>query len=468
VTSRDGPKQGRGAIPGVLAAMALAAVAGCSTLPRIVPDMMPSAAPVQFDSAHGPLSARQSKAILARLKRHGEETSIFDRHLALEEQIMGTPLVVGNRVVLLQDGPATLQSMFDAIDSAKDSIDLETYIIERDEVGLKFADALVAKRAQGVEVNFIYDSVGSIGVPKEFFKHLTDNGIRVVEFNPVNPLAAKAGWDVNRRDHRKLLVVDGRIAFVGGVNISSVYSGSSFSRGSKQRPDGSPPWRDTHLRVEGPVVAEFQKLFFTTWEQQKGAAPAPRDYYPTLAAKGSEVVRAIGSTPEDPFSLIYATLISAINSAETSVHLTIAYFVPDPQLLVALEDAVKRGVDVQIIVPGKTDSWLVLEAGRYHYSELLHAGVKIYERRGALLHAKTAVIDGVWSTVGSTNLDWRSFLHNQEINAVVLGQGFGAQMQAMFDADLAASDLITPDAWDRRPLDDRVKELAARVWEYWL
>lgn len=448
--------------------MSLAAVAGCSTLPRIVPDMAPSSSPVQLDGAHGPLSARQSKAILARLKIRGEATSIFDRHLALEEEIMGTPLVVGNRVVLLQDGPATFQAMFDAIAGARDSIDMETYIIEQDEVGIKFTDALIAKRAEGVQVNFIYDSVGAMNTPKEFFKHLTDNGIQVVEFNPINPMKAKIGWDVNQRDHRKLLVVDGRIAFVGGVNISSVYSGGSFSRASKQRPGGGPPWRDTHLQMEGPVVAEFQKLFFTTWDKQKGAVPAPRDYFPSLAAKGSEVVRAIGSTPDDPCSLIYATLISAIDSAETSVYLTNAYFVPDPQLLAALEDAVRRGVDVKIIVPGKSDSWLVLAAGRFHYSELLHAGVKIYQRRGALLHAKTAVIDGVWSTIGSTNLDWRSFLHNQEINAVVLGQGFGAQMQAMFDADLAASDLITPEEWDRRALDERLEEVAACMWEYWL
>ena len=171
-------------------------------------------------------------------------------------------------------------------------------------------------------------------------------------------------------------------------------------------------------------------------------------------------MRAIGSSPDEPYSLIYATLISAIGSAETSVHLTNAYFVPDPQLLAALTDAAGRGVDVKLILPSNTDFWLVFHAGRSYYADLLRGGVKIYERRDALLHSKTALIDGVWSTVGSTNLDWRSFLHNEEVNAVVLGQEFGAQMQAMFDADLAASDPITLDAWNQRPLGPRLKELA--------
>ncbi len=460
---------GLGKIAGCLAAVLLAVLAGCGSLPTIVPDMATRPArPVQLEGARGPLSAQQSKAILNRLKSRGEETNIFDRHLALEEAIVGSPLVVGNKVILLQDGPATFQAMFTAISNAKDHINLETYIIEDDEVGNRFADALIEKQAQGVQVNLIYDSVGSIRVPREFFKRLTDSGIKVLEFNPINPLTAKKGWDVNQRDHRKLLIVDGQSVYLGGINISSVYSGGSFSPHSKQRPDGKTPWRDTHLQVEGPVVGEFQKLFLATWEKQKGETLAPRDYFPQLGNKGKEVVRAIGSSPDEPYSLIYATLISAIGSAETSVHLTNAYFVPDPQLLAALKGAVQRGVDVRIILPSHTDSWLVFHAGRAYYAELLSAGVKIHERRDALLHSKTALIDGVWSTIGSTNLDWRSFLHNEEVNAVILGQEFGAQMRAMFETELASSNPITLEQWEQRSISDRLKEMAARIWEYWL
>jgi cardiolipin synthase len=233
-------------------------------------------------------------------------------------------------------------------------------------------------------------------------------------------------------------------------------------------PDDQPAWRDTDLQINGPVVAEFQKLFLATWEGQEGRPLQEKNYFPKLRKAGKEVVRAIGSTPDESFSLIYATLLSAIASAETSVYITNAYFVPDPQLLDALEASAGRGVDVTLILPSATDSWLVFHAGRGYYDRLLRAGVKIYERQGALLHSKTALIDGVWATVGSTNLDWRSFLHNQELNAVVLGQEFGEQVREMFDQDLAQSDAITLEEWKHRPLRLRAKELYARAWVYWL
>ena len=450
-------------------ALGCLALAGCGTLPTIVPDLAPRpAAAVRLEGARGPLTARQSEAALAALKGRGQETGIFDRHLALEEAVAGTPLLVGNRVQLLQDGPATFGAMFAAIEGARDHINLETYIIEDDEVGRKFAAALARKQGEGVQVNFIYDSVGSLEVPKAFFERLAASGVNVLEFNPVNPLTAGLDWEVNQRDHRKLLVVDGRVAFLGGVNISSVYSAGSRRPGAKQRPGGGAPWRDTHVQIEGPVVAEFQKLFIATWEKQKGAKLAARDYFPATPARGSEVVRAIGSSPDEPYTMMYATLLSAIGSAETSVYLTNAYFVPDPQLLAVLLAAAARGVDVKLILPGHTDSWLVFHAGRAHYDELLRGGVGIHERRGAMLHAKTAIIDGVWSTVGSTNLDWRSFLHNDEVNAVVLGGDFAARMTATFESDLAASDAVTLDGWRRRPLGDRAREMGARLWRYWL
>jgi cardiolipin synthase len=345
---------------------------------------------------------------------------------------------------------------------------METYILEDDEVGQRFAQALIDKQRHGVQVNLIRDSAGTIGTPAAFFERLAASGIRVLEFNPLNPMVARQEWQLNQRDHRKLLIVDGRIAFLGGINISSVYSSGSFGRSSGAGPDAGPAWRDTDLQLQGPVVAELQKLFLATWVNQKGAPLAAKNYFPALQPVGRQVVRAIGSSPEEPYSLIYATLLSAIASAETSVHLTNAYFVPDPQLLAALEAAAQRGVDVALILPSQTDSWLVFHAGRGYYTQLLRAGVKIYERRGAILHSKTALVDGVWATVGSTNLDWRSFLHNHELNAVVLGAEFGQQLQAMFERDLAASDAIVLEEWRRRSLDLRLKEAFARAWQYWL
>lgn len=472
-----------------LAAALVLGISACSSLPTFEPEAVLAAsqaasAPV-LDGARGPLSAAQSKAILARLATRGPETGIFERHLAIEEAVVGSPLTVGNQATLLQDGPATYRAMYAAIEAARDHINLETYIFDDDDVGRRFADALIAKQRQGVQVNLIHDSVGTLKTPKEFFKRLTDAGVKVLEFNPVNPASARKGWDINQRDHRKLLIVDGKVAFLGGINISSVYSSGSFmSRGSSgssgsssgsagsggRQPgkDGN-AWRDTHLRLQGPVVAEYQRLFLGTWKKQKGPPLADdRNYFPVLEPVGKLVVRAIGSSPDEPYSLIYATLLSAIGAAETRVHVTMAYFAPDPQFLAALEDAARRGVEVRLILPSQTDSWLIFHAGRRFYDPLLRAGVKIYERRGVILHSKTAVIDGVWATVGSTNLDWRSFLHNDELNAVVLGAEFGQQMETMFEQDLAASRAITLEEWKRRPLKDRVKETFAGIWEYWL
>jgi cardiolipin synthase len=345
---------------------------------------------------------------------------------------------------------------------------METYILDDDEVGRRFADVLIAKQAEGVQVNLIHDAVGTLGTPAAFFQRLVDSGVRVLAFNPVNPLLARKEWSLNRRDHRKLLIVDGRVAFLGGINISSVYSSGSFSRRPRRHAEADLGWRDTDLEVRGPAVAELQKLFLATWESQQGEPLPERDYFPPPERVGSQLVRAIGSSPDDPFSLIYATLLSAIGSAEVSVNITNAYFAPDPQLLDTLEAAAGRGVSVTLILPSQTDSWLVFHAGRNYYDRLLRAGVKIHERGGVILHSKTALIDGVWATVGSTNLDWRSFLHNQELNAVVLGAEFGQQVQSMFDRDKAASQAITLEQWRRRPLDLRVKEWFARMWEYWL
>ena len=450
---------------------------GCSSLPTIVPDLALSPGPpVQLEGARGPLSTARSKAILAHLASRGQETDIFDRHLAVEEAIVGSPLTTGNQVRLLQNGPATYRAMYASILAAQDNINMETYILDDDEVGQRFAQALMDKQRQGVQVNLIRDSVGTLDTPEAFFRQLSDSGIQVLEFNPINPLAVRKEWELNQRDHRKLLIVDGRTAFLGGINISSVYSGGSFRTGSRSKPKNEPEsgtevnlaWRDTDVKLQGPVVAEFQKLFLATWKSQKGAPLKEMNYFPPPETAGHGVVRAIGSSPDEPFSLIYATLLSAIGSAETSVHLTNAYFAPDPQLLEALEAAARRGVDVTLILPSSTDSWLVFNAGRRYYDRLLRAGVKIYERRGVILHSKTALIDGVWATVGSTNLDWRSFLHNYELNAVVLGSEFGKQVQTMFDKDLAESDAITLEQWERRPLGPRLKEWFAHIWEYWL
>jgi len=425
---------------------------------------------VAFESARGPVSAARSDAIIEKLQSKSGDIDILQKHLAMEQAINAdSPLVLGNNLTLLQDGPATYQAMFAAMRAAKDHIHLETYIFEDDDIGKQFADLLLERQAAGVQVNLIYDSVGCLNTPKEFFERLRAGGVQVLEFNPVNPLAGnKKEWLLNNRDHRKLLVVDGRIALIGGINISASYSSGPSMRSARKPGANALGWRDTHLQIEGPVVAEFQKLFLDTWSKQKGPPLAEKNHFPTLDKQGDDIVRAIGSASDDPHSLIYLTLLSAIDNAEQRVYLTNAYFVPDPQLLKSLIDAARRGVDVKLVLPSHTDSWAVFHAGRSHYSKLLRAGVQIYERRGAVMHSKTASIDGVWSTIGSTNLDWRSFLHNDEINAAILSRAFSWQMDAMFARDLEESDAIDLERWEQRSLLFRLKEGAARIAEYWL
>jgi cardiolipin synthase A/B len=449
-----------------LGAAACAALlgAGCASLPdtQFLSDRYETQAS-RFQNAMGPLSAKRSAAIVAQLKSANGDLDILDKQTALEQQIGGSALVVGNKVTLLQDGPATYRAMFAAIGAARSRIDVESYIIEDGEVGQQFAQLLLERQANGVQVNVMYDSAGTFGTGKAYFDRLTQAGVQVVEFNPVNPLAAKKAWSPNHRDHRKLLIVDGGVAFLGGINISSVYSsGSGFRRGDRN-PDPSAGWRDTDIQVEGPVVAQFQKLFDESWGKQQGK-PLPSPAPVAALAQGHEIVRAIGSTPDDAFSLVYLTLVSAITNAEKQVYITNAYFVPDPQLVKALLDAAARGVDVRLVLPSRSDSAPAYHAGRSYYTQLLQAGVKIYERRGATLHAKTAIVDGVWSLVGSSNLDWRSALDNDEINAVILGREFGAQMQAAYLKDIEASDAIELGDWERRPVMMKLKEAAARLW----
>lgn len=436
---------------------------GCGSLS--VPHKTQNTSPaVRIEGTRGTLSAQQSESVLAR-KNGNAETNIFTKHLAEVEGISESPLIGGNKVTLLLDGPATYTSMYAAIRDAKSSINMETYSIENDEVGRRFADALVEKQKKGVQVNLIYDSVGSASTPEEFFKPLIDAGGNVLAFNPLNPLLVRKKWEVGR-DHRKLLVVDGQVAFVGGVNISSVYSSGSFR--SKPPEKGTKPWRDTHMRIEGPVVREFQKLFAATWLKQNGKSLDWTSYFPQIDKKGNEIVRAIGVSPDQAHNAIYVTLLSAIDSAKTYAYVTNAYFVPDVRLLAALKNAARRNVDVRLLLPDETDSNLVFHASHSYYDELLSAGVKIYERKDAMLHAKTVLIDGVWSTIGSSNLDWLSLAHNQEVNAIVLGQEFGDQMKAMYGKDMESSRLVTLECWRQRSIVTRLKEFGARLLARWI
>jgi len=442
---------------------------GCATLPNVSEkiDAAPTAQePRQIVSAKGLLSPKQSKAVMERLKQSVDLTDILERHTAVVESVTESPLTKGNKVTLLADGQAAYAAMFKAMQSARDHINLETYIVDDDDVGREFSDLLLKKQAEGVQVNLIYDSVGSFNNPAAFFQRLQDGGIQVLEFNPINPLKAHGNWLLAHPDHRKILIVDGKIAITGGINISSVYSSKLSGRNEDKR---TPlPWRDTDVQIEGPAVAEFQKIFLDTWSKQNGPKLSELNYYPRMKEDGNALVRVVGSTPGADNRITFIVYVAAITFAEHSIHLTNAYFIPDDQILKAFTDAARSGVDVKIILPGTTDSSLALYAARYNYSELLESGVKIYERRNALLHAKTAVIDGVWSTVGSTNMDYWSLLNDDEVNAVVLSREFAAEMEKTFAKDLVESHQIKWEEWEERPLFSKMKEWFAHLFVHWL
>lgn len=277
---------------------------------------------ISFSDAWGPISEKRTAATLEKLKSKSDANSILDRHIALEQDIVGTPLVMGNKVSLLLDGPATYQAMFAAINKATDHINLESFTIEENDIGQQFADLLIERQSNGVQVNLIYDSYGTLATSKSFFDRLMQAGVQVVEFNPINPSLIKKSWEPNKRDHRKLLIIDGQTAFLGGINISNAYSTGSSIRNHKKTADQTKGWRDTDIQIEGPVVAEFQKLFIQTWYKQQGPALAQKNYFPKIASQGKEIVRAIGSTPDDSYSLIYLTLISAITNAQKQVYIT--------------------------------------------------------------------------------------------------------------------------------------------------
>jgi cardiolipin synthase len=443
------------------------ALVSCKTLPEVDPGPPAKATPT-VATTKGTLPPKQVSALVS--KRWANASTDLKALAVMEEQATGEPLIAGNKVGLLFDGPATMRAMMAAARAATSSINLETYIFDQDQIGKEFADLLIEKQRQGVAVNIMVDAVGAISTPAEFFDRMRAAGIHLLVFNPVNPAKAKGHWDLNNRNHRKLMVVDGRIAFTGGINISSTYANSSLFR-RREKPeqvDGKKVgWRDTHVQIEGPAVAPLQWSFINLWVQQEGGELPKAEYFPALSPAGDKLIRVLAGNPDDT-SDIYKSLVVAISEAKKSIHITSAYFVPDQQIVDALVAAARRGVDVRLVLPGVSDHSMIRYAGQAFYDQLLSGGVHIFELQIAVLHAKTAVIDGAWSTIGSANIDRRSFIHNYELNVVILDPAFGASMESAFNEDLRDSREVLLSQWRQRPVVDRVKEWMARLGEYWI
>jgi cardiolipin synthase A/B len=398
-----------------------------------------------------------------------DNTDALQQQYDLQRALSASPIMFGNQVTLLPGGTEAFAAIFKAIAGARNSINLEYFILaDVQSGGLHLSDLLLDRLRAGVMVNVIYDAYGSRDTPDALFQTLRQAGAKVVEFNPLNPLTVKAGWSPNDRDHRKITVVDGRIGFTGGVNLDTAYENPP-SAGIP--PDGNTRhayWRDTAVRIEGPAVAELQKLFFGTWREQKAPSADPADYFPPLPRQGVQTIRVIGSSPGNKEPLYYASVLTAMKSARKRVWLCSGYFVPPHQEREELSRIALAGLDVRIITPAFSDVQSAVYAARAAYGDLLESGAHIYEMRDAVLHAKLAVVDDTWTAVGSSNLDRRSVVFNNEVDAVILGHDTAAQVEAILRRFMAASHEVDLTRWEHRSFRERVNEWEARVWEYWM
>ncbi len=375
------------------------------------------------------------------------------------------PWSSGNVVRILSDGAEALPAMLEAIDSAKKQVSLEMYWFASDRTGTSFADALGRKAESGVEVNLLYDGVGSFESDEAMFDELRGRGVRVVEFHPVSPWRTRFKWSWvtwNRRNHRKLLVVDGKTGITGGLNLCDQ---------SAPVEAGGQGWRDAMVEIAGPVAHQLGHLFERTW-RRAGGAPLRDPPVPAPAPEGTKGrvrgARIVWSGWSGRRRTIRANYLWRISTARKSIHLTNPYFVPDRTVVRELRCAARRGVDVRILVPAASDVPLVRYASRAGYARLLKEGVHVHEYAAAVLHAKTAVIDGDWSTVGSYNLDYRSWKLNLELNAVIADADLGARMEERFAADLTRAPEVDLRAFRMRPLSERLVERVAHAMRRWL
>jgi cardiolipin synthase A/B len=360
----------------------------------------------------------------------------------------GSSMIDGNRISILQNGVEILPAMLEAIASARKSVNLEAYIFWSDDVGTRFRDALSERASHGVEVRVLVDGVGSAKrLSRSDVQILRRSGCRIEFFRPLRPWMLDV---INRRTHRRILVVDGKVGFTGGVGLAKMWDGNADS------PDH---WRDTQVRIEGPAVAEMQSAFQENWAEVTAELLVGEKFFPGLAQVGSVLAAVVPSSPR-PSSSACQTLYSvAVSAAEHAISISNSYFVPNAESIALLAAASQRGVNVRILVPGAiNDVPMTKASGRATFGKLLQAGVKIYEYQPAMMHAKTMVVDGLFATVASTNFDNRSFRYNDEIDLAAYDEGFAGQLQQMFENDLRKARRYTYEQWLHRPLVKRFTE----------
>ena len=374
----------------------------------------------------------------------------FERSMGV---LLGPNIVPGNKVDTLLNGDEIFPAMLKAIREAKASINLETYIYWSGGIGNEMADALAERARAGVKVHVLVDWVGSAKMDASAIMMMKAAG---VEFETYHPLRWYNLGRFNNRTHRKLLVVDGRIGFNGGVGIASLWTGHA------QDPDH---WRDSHFRFEGPVVAQMQSVFMDNWIKTTGRVLHGPLYFPALPAAGSSPAQSFSSSPSGGTESMHLMYMLAFTAAQKSIYIASAYFVPDQRTRDTLLDALKRGVKVKILMPGaNTDADTVRSSSRGMWGELLEAGAEMYEYQPTMYHCKVMVVDGLLTSVGSTNFDDRSMRLNDEANVNIYDADFARRQTAVFDDDLTRAHRITFNAWLNRPLKEKlVEQITSRL-----
>ena len=363
----------------------------------------------------------------------------------------GTTVVGGNRVEILLNGEEIFPAKLALIRSARRTINYAQYVFEDGAPAKDIADALAERCRAGIKVNVLLDAVGALAMPNEFRDEMQDGGCRVENFRPLRPFSINRA---NYRNHRRILVVDGLVGITGGAGTSGKWSGNGRQEGH---------WRDTDIRIEGPVVEQLQGAFAENWLEATGVAIGGPEYFPRrrLESKGDVDAQVVRSSPAGGGTAMYTMFLLALASARHSIHITNPYFVLDEKMIDTLLAAAKRGVEIKLLIPGAIDHNLVRQASRSEFGRLLESGVQIYEYRPALLHAKTMVVDGIWATVGSTNLDHRSFSLNDELNVAIYDVATAQKLELIFAEDLSNSRRILYDDWNHRGMASRFLELLA-------
>ncbi|WP_419730048.1 phospholipase D-like domain-containing protein [Lichenicola sp.] len=397
-----------------------------------------------------------------------------DALLAHHEQLHGPvsdcPILDGNRVTLLHHGAAVVDAVMDAIEAARDYVHMEYYTADDVTLSGRSLFALLEATARrGVEVALTWDAVGSGPTPDAAFDRLAAAGVRLLEYHSINPLRARFNIRLNDRNHRKLTVVDGQVAVMGGVNMSKVYE-TPPEVGRGPDPDHG-FWIDNGVRIEGPAVAEIHRLFFHTWDGNGGVqtpplrgrgdpAPAPR-----TGPEGNQRIRVDGSAPAERRPLYNMSMRAAIAGARSHILLATGYFVPSRREWRLLAEAARRGVEVRLLLPGYSDVQAAVHAARALYGRLLKAGVHIHEVHDAMLHAKVATIDGVFTAIGSSNFDWRSVHYNNEIDAIVLAKETASHVETMLRGQIDRAVTVDYETWAARSAREHALELSARLWK---